>query len=245
MRKEEVYMKWFKVFLILLFVGASFVAFADYDVISDNFNRGSLGNWKPISGSWRVMNGKLSQVDTRENMAMIVVPAYQSGKVLYEFDVEYIDGGQDDYAGFGFHICINNPSSMRSWGNGKSMLAWVTWDPKAYGSPGGFIQIYESKGNTNMGLYTGLYPGSDPLKYGDLIAIPRSYLDIKYINYRVPVKIMIDTRTGEGRFYDPFAPDQYYYSFDLGAPIMSGGYFAIRTNSVALSFDNVTITKLD
>jgi hypothetical protein len=191
------------------------------------------------------MNGKLSQVDTRENMAMIVVPAYQSGKVLYEFDVEYIRGGEDDYAGFGFHFCVNNPSSSRSWGNGKSMLWWVTWDPKAYGSPGGFMQIYESKSNSNMGLYTGVYPGSDPLRYGDLIPIPREYLNTKYLYNRVPVKIMIDTRTGKGRFYDPLALNRYYYPFDLGAPIMSGGYFAIRTNSVALSFDNVTITKMD
>jgi len=158
-------MKWVKVLLVLLFVGASVAAFADRPVMTDNFNSGSLGSWKPISGNWKVMNGRLNQLDTKENMAMIVAPAYQSGKILYEFDVEYVGGGEDDYAGFGFHICISGPSSKRSWGNGKSMLGWVTWDPKAYGYPGGFIQVYESMSNSKMGLYTGVYPGSDPLKY--------------------------------------------------------------------------------
>jgi hypothetical protein len=238
-------MKAVKVLLILLFLGASVTAFSDSIVLSDNFNSGSLGNWMPVSGSWRVMDGRMSQIDTKEHMAMITAPAYQSGRVLYEFDVEYIGGGEDDYAGFGFHICVSGPSSKRSWGNGKSMLAWVTWDPKAYGSPGGFIQVYESASNSSMGLYTGVYPGSDPLRYGDLIPINREYLQARYLSYRVPVKIMIDTRTGKGRFYDPFAPDEYYYPFDLGEPIRAGGYFTIRTNSVALSFDNVRITRLD
>lgn len=134
---------------------------------------------------------------------------------------------------------------MRSWGNGKSLLGWVTWDPKAYGPPGAFVQVYESKSNSNMGLYTKVFPGADPVKYGDLIAIDDEYLDVLYIDYRIPVKIMVDTRTGKGKFYDPFAPDDYYYPFDLGGPIRAGGYFALRTNSVALSFDNVTITRMD
>jgi hypothetical protein len=238
-------MKWLKVFLVLLFLGASVFAFADSVMLSDNFNSGSLGSWKPISGSWRVMNGRLQQLDTKEHMAMIVAPVYQSGKMLYEFDVEYIGGGEDDYAGFGIHICVSGPSSRRSWGNGQSLLGWVTWDPKAYGSPGAFIQVYESMSNSKMGLYTGVFPGSDPLKYGDLIPVNREYLDTKYLSYRVPVKLMIDTRTGNGRFYDPFDPDRYYYPFSLGAPIRAGGFFVLRTNSVALSFDNVRVTRLD
>ena len=238
-------MKWLKVFLVQLFLGASVFAFADSVMLSDGFNSGSLGSWKPISGSWRVMNGRLQQLDTKENMAMIVAPVYQSGKMLYEFDVEYIGGGEDDYAGFGIHICVSGPSAKRSWGNGQSMLGWVTWDPKAYGSPGAFIQVYESMSNSNMGLYTGVYPGSDPMKYGNLIPVNREYLDTKYLSYRVPVKLMIDTRTGNGRFYDPFDPDKYYYPFSLGGPVRAGGYFALRTNSVALSFDNVRVTRLD
>ena len=238
-------MKWLKVLVVLLFLGASCVAFADSVRLSDSFSSGSLGNWEPISGSWRVMNGRLQQLDTREHMAMIVAPVYQSGKVLYEFDVEYIGGGDDDYAGFGIHVCVNAPSRQRSWGNGRSMLGWVTWDPDAYGPPGAFVQVYESESNTKMGLYTGVYPGSNPMRYGDLLPVNREYLNTKYLSYRVPVKIMIDTRTGNGRFYDPFDPDKYYYPFSLGGPIRAGGYFALRTNSVALSFDNVRVTRLD
>jgi hypothetical protein len=238
-------MKWLKVLLALLFLCASVVAFADYKALSENFNSGSLSNWKPISGNWTVRNGRLVQTDINEKMAMIVVPVYQSGKILYEFDVRYINGGQDDYAGFGMHFCVRNPSDSRSWGNGRSMLAWITWDPKAYGSPGGFIQVYQSTSDSSMGLYTPIFGGSDPVRYGDRLPIKREYLRMEYITATIPVKVMIDTKTGMGRFYDPKAPNKYYYSFSLGGPIDTGGYFALRTNSVSLSFDNVTITRLD
>ena len=238
-------MKWLNVFLVLLLVISAAAAFADNNVLSDNFSSGSLGKWKPLSGKWKIIDGKLTQVDTSEKMAMIVVPGQQSGKVLYQFDVEYIGGGEDDYAGFGFHICINKPSSERSWGNGKSLLGWVAWDPEVYGPPGGFIQIYESKSNIKMGLYTKVFPDYDPIKYGNLLPISEEYLDVKYLDYRIPVKIMIDTSTGKGKFYDPLAPDDYYYDFDLGGPIKPGDYFAFRTNSVSLSLDNVSITSMN
>ncbi len=237
-------MKFLKVFLVLLFLSASFAAFSQSSQLNENFNRGSMAGWKPISGNWRVTNGRLVQTDVNEKMAMIVVPVRQSGTMMYEFDVRYVSGGEDNYAGFGIHIGINNPSSRRSWGNGQSLLAWVTWDPRAYGSPGGFIQVYESRGPTRMGLYTKIFPGSDPLKYGGILPIRREYLKSEFLGATVPVKMMLDTRTGKGRFYDPFDPERYFYSFDLGAPIRSGNYFALRTNSVALSFDNVRISRV-
>jgi hypothetical protein len=237
-------MKFLKVFLVLLFLSASLAAFSQSSQLNENFNSGSMAGWKPISGNWRVMNGRLVQTDVNEKMAMIVVPVRQSGTMMYEFDVRYVGGGEDDYAGFGIHIGINNPSSRRSWGNGQSMLGWVTWDPRAYGSPGAFIQVYESRGSTRMGLDTRIFRGSDPVRYGGVLPVRSEYLDTEFLGATVPVKLMIDTRTGKGRFYDPFDPDRYFYSFDLGSPIRSGNYFALRTNSVALSFDNVKISRV-
>jgi len=165
--------------------------------------------------------------------------------MLYQFDVKYIGGGEDNYAGFGIHICINDPSMVRSWGNGRSILGWVTWDPEHYGYPGAFIQVYESTGITTMGLYDGIYPSSDIMKYGGMIPVSGQYLKYEYLNYTVPIKLQIDTRTGRGRFYDPFDPEHYYYPFDLGAPIRSGNYFTFRMNSVSLSIDNVKIMRSD
>ena len=172
---------------------------------------------------------------------MITAPVRQSGTVMYEFDITYAGGGEDDYAGFGFHIAVNNPSKIRSWGNGNSMLAWVTWDPEVYGNPGAFIQVYESTGPVQMGLY----PFGDIIEDGDVFAINEEYLRYEYLNYTVPVKMSIDLKTGKGRFFDPFAPDSYYYAFGLGSPIPAGSYFTFRMNSVSLSIDNLKITQLD
>ncbi|MGQ9614973.1 MAG: hypothetical protein ACUVWJ_01060 [Spirochaetota bacterium] len=238
-------MKGLKVILLLLFLSTTVVAVSQTTLVWETFSSPSLGKWMPVSGSWKIRDGKLVQTDTNEKMAMITIPVRQTGTILYEFDFEYVTGGEDDYAGFGIHICVNDPSKVRSWGNGQSMLAWITWDPGTYGYPGGFIQVYESKGLTDMGLYTGIYPSPDPLMYGDLIPINEEYINIEYIYYTVPVRLLIDTRTGKGKFYDPFDPEAYYYPFDLGAPIKPGDYFTFRTNSVSVAIDNLRITRID
>lgn len=237
-------MKIVKLLLVMVFLCSSMLAFSQTSRLTETFTSPSLAGWKPVSGTWKVINGRLTQTDTKEYMAMITVPVYQSGKMLYEFDFKYISGGEDDYAGFGIHICTNNPTDVRSWGNGQSLLAWITWDPKHYGPPGAFFQVYESRGKIDMGLYRGIYPSSDPLKHGGLIAIPAKYLKYEFLAYTVPFKLLIDTKTGKGRFYDPFDPEKYYYPFDLGAPIKEGGYLTFRTNSVSVSIDNVKVTRM-
>ena len=237
-------MKIVKIFLVLLFLSTSVFAFSETVRLNETFSSTSLSGWNSVSGTWRVVNGRLTQTNTRENMAMITVPVWQSGKMLYEFNLRYVKGGEDDYAGFGIHICVNDPSDKRSWGNGSSILGWVTWDPKHYGYPGAYIQVYESKGKTRMGLHTGVYPGADPLRYGDLFAIPSSYLKYEYITATVPFRLWIDTATGEGRFYDPMDPDRYYYAFNLGSAIQPGGYLSFRTNSVSVSIDNLKVTRI-
>jgi len=238
-------MKVLKVVLLMLFFCGAMVVFADTDLVYETFSSSSLSRWMPVSGNWKVMNGRLVQTDTKETMAMITIPVRQYGKMLYQFDLRYVDGGQDDYAGFGIHICVNNPSTVRSWGNGQSLLAWVTWDPGHYGLPGAFLQAYESKSLTDMGLWDRLYPSSDIMRYGGMYYLKDEYLKYEYLNYTVPVKLEIDTRTGKGKFYDPFDPDRYYYPFDLGGPIRSGNYFTFRTNSVSVSVDNLKVTRLD
>jgi len=232
-------MKCTRVVLLVLFLSVSLAAFSQSTLVSDSFN--DLSDWMKVSGTWKVSSGRMVQTDLNETIAVATIPVRQSGEVMYELDVRYVGGGEDDYAGFGFHMAVNSPSKGRSWGNGKSMLAWVTWDPNAYGWPGGFIQVYKSTAPVSMGLY----PSGDILKDGDRFPVNEEYLKYEYLEYTVPVKMSIDLDTGEGKFYDPFAPDEYYFPFDLGAPIPSGSYFSFRMNSVSLSIDNLKITKLD
>ena len=241
--KGGLQMKIVKFVLVLVFLCAATFAFSQNVVLQENFSSSSLSGWKQVSGSWRAVGGKLVQTDRNENMAMITVPVWQSGRMMYEFDLEYVSGGEDDYAGFGIHVCTSNPTNVRSWGNGQSILGWVTYDPRHYGYPGAYIQVYESTGKTSMGLHKGIYPSSDPLRHGDLIAIPSSYMKYEYISATVPFKLMIDTATGEGRFYDPVDPDRYYYAFDLGTSLKPGGYLTFRTNSVSVRIDNIKVTR--
>jgi hypothetical protein len=232
-------MKGLKVVLVLDFLFSSMFAYSQASVFSDNCS--STRNWMAVSGNWKSVNGRLAQTDAMATIAMATAKAPQSGTMLYEFDVEYIGGGEDDYAGFGFHIGVSNPSRQRSWGNGRSMLAWVTFDPDVYGWPGAFIHVYQSHGPIKMGLY----PTGNIIEDGDSFPVNEEYLKYEYLAYNVPVKLALDFNTGKGRFYDPFAPDRYYFPFDLGASIASGDYFTFRTNSVSLSIDNVKISKLD
>jgi hypothetical protein len=231
-------MKGLKLVLLGLFLCASMLAFSQ-ELVSDSFY--GMSNWTAASGSWKVEGGRLVQTNTKETIAVATIPVNQSGEVLYEFDVRYVGGGEDDYGGFGIHLAVNNPSKSRAWGNGRSMLAWVTWDPNAYGYPGGFIQVYQSGGPTQMGLY----PSGDIMEDGDRFPVNEEYLKYEYLDYTVPVKMSLDLSTGMGKFYDPFDPDRYYFPFDLGAPIPAGSYFSFRMNSVSLSIDNLKITKLD
>jgi hypothetical protein len=243
-RKGGKSMKVSKCMLVVLFVGVAFFAFTAPVSVNDTFSRSSLGQWRPVSGDWRIMGGKLVQADPNEKMAVILIPVSQSGVMRYQWELNYRGGGEDDYAGFGVHVCVSNPSFRRSWGQGRSLLGWVTWDPGAYGAPGAFIQVYESRGPVNMGLHRRVYPGTDIMRYGNLVPVAGDYLNAEYLQYTVPMKLELDTRTGQGRFYDPFDPDRYYFPFDLGGPVQPGDYFAFRTNSVSVAIDNVRIERI-
>jgi hypothetical protein len=233
-------MKTKKSLLLLAFLLAAGLAFGQTAVIN-SFSSSSLpAGWMAVSGDWKVMNGKLYQLDTKERMAQLNIPAPQSGTVQYEFDLEYNGGAEDDYAGFGIHVIVDNPSRARSWGNGQSALLWVTWDPRRYGAPGLFAQAYASAGATDMTLY----PRRDILKAGGDMPFPTQYVKRQYLNATVPVKIVIDYNTGEMKVYDPLDM-RYYYKFRASMPKKSGRYFAFRTNSLSVRIDNFKITKLN
>jgi hypothetical protein len=196
----------------------------------------NLGDWKAAYGDWKMMAGRLVQSSTKAGMAQAYMPMRQSGVVQYEFDVRYVDGAMDQYAGFGVHIGIDKPSAGKSWGNGKSVLLWLTYDPKAYDGSGVFAQAYKSVSSSRMNL----------IHAAKAYMIPASRLQGIYLNrlseYVLPVKIRVNYDTGSVKVWDPIIPN-YFYRFSLGEPIRNGAYISVRTNSVALSFGNFRISK--
>ncbi len=192
---------------------------------------------KAAYGDWKWMGDRLVQLDVKAGMAMAYVYLPQNGVIQYEFKVRYLAGGADMYGGFGAHVGIDKPHSGKSWGNGRSFLLWATLDPKAYGGSGVYGQAYKSLGHSSMDILHG----------GDDYQVPASRLagvDLnKMQSYVLPVKIVIDYRSGWSKIYDPVVAN-YYYKFTLGGAIRNGLYVALRTNSLALSFSDFKVTKL-
>ena len=196
----------------------------------------SLGDWRAAYGDWRLTGGRLAQRSTTAGMAQAYMPIRQTGVVQYEFDVRYVDGAMDQYAGFGVHVGIDRAHPSKSWGNGRSFLLWLTYDPKVYDGSGVFAQAYKSVNSSTMNL---LHPAKAYM-------IPSSRLRGIYLNrlsqYVLPVKIRVNYDTGWVKVWDPVIPN-YYYRFWLGESIRNGAYISVRTNSVALSFGNFRISK--
>jgi hypothetical protein len=200
----------------------------------------NLGDWKATYGDWKMINGRLTQLNLKAGMAMANVYLPQSGVMQYEVDVRYLGGLEDEYGGFGFHVFVDKPHSRKSWGSGKSYLFWLTYDPEAYGGGGVYGQAYKSKTrktHSNMNL----------LHKGNAYGIPASYLskiDITKLNkYYIPIKIIVDGDTGIVKVYDPIVAN-YYYRFSLGGALGKGLYVSVRTNSLAASFADFRATKL-
>jgi hypothetical protein len=198
----------------------------------------SMDGWNAAYGDWKMSGGRLVQSSTRAGMAQAYMRLPQSGIMQYEFDVKYIDGGQDMFGAFGFHIGIDGVAKGKSWGNGKSFLLWLTFDPKTYGGSGVYAQAYYSKTSSIMSMIHKPKAYQVPMDRLKDINLDRMAM------YSLPVKVRVNYNTGEVKVWDPVIP-HYYYRFSLGGPIRGGNYISVRTNSLAASFGNFKVTRLD
>jgi hypothetical protein len=62
-----------------------------------------------------------------------------------------------------------------------------------------------------------------------------------YLRRDIPVSIRVNTRTGEVGVKDPTAPIRFYFNVD--PDMLDGDYVSLRTNALAASFDNFTVTR--
>jgi hypothetical protein len=174
-------------------------------------------------------------------------PLPQSGIYQIEFTAKYVDGGYADmkafangpyHGGFGIHIGVDKPAKGMAWGNGKSYLLWINYDDSVSASSEHYglkAQIYESKTNSRMNLLPG----------NSIEIVPRDVVlaNLDYLNYALPVKMRVDTTTGEVRVYDPTV-DNYYYYFYLEPKMLKGSYVSLRTNRLSMQFDDFKVTKV-
>ena len=184
-------------------------------------------DFKYAYGQWDVVGERLVQSDLEAGMARVDIPYVQRGIATYQFNVKYVNGGQEDkHAGFGIHIFVDKPAPDKAWGNGESYLIWVNYDENVKGiSKGLSAQVYKSLNHSQMKLVADF----DMNKYADL-------LTEENINLIIPVKMTVNGITGDVKIYDPIDPN-WVYKFNLGnkSPI-TGNYVSLRTNSGSFSF---------
>lgn len=182
---------------------------------------------KPSYGDWNMSSGMLKQTDLDAGMAKASIYAPQSGTMVYQFNAKYIDGLSDGKGGFGIHVFVDKPAAGKAWGEGDSYLLWMNYDnnPASSSTPEGLsAQIYKSDTNSRMNLVQSI----------SLKAIEPMLS--KYMGYTLPVKIVIDGKSGMAKVYDPFKAD-YYYKFPLSsATPLEGSYVSLRTNSLGVAF---------
>ena len=107
-----------KVYLLaLILLLTPFLIFSQTVLVNDDFS--SMNGWKASYGNWKIVDGRLAQLSTTAGKAKIDRYVPQSGLMQYEFNVHYIDGGLDNYAGFGIHVFIDKPAKGISWGDGN------------------------------------------------------------------------------------------------------------------------------
>jgi hypothetical protein len=215
-----------------------------------------MGGWTGSDGTWVVRNGRLVQTEVAGAMTKCYIRVPQSGVMRYEFDVMYAGGAEQDGQGaFGLHVFVDNLVASKSWGNGKSALFWVTFDPKAYGvnAAGGtafYGQVYKSLTNIDMNLFPGAYSHVPIPAISPATGLPWMTWVYPIGNYRIPnpnvpvkVKIDVDSAAGEARVWDPVYTN-YYYRVPLDKSLTRGDYVVLRTSGVSMSFDNIKVTKL-
>jgi hypothetical protein len=230
----------------VLFAFVSAALFAQV-VAEDRFD-GPDSAWKAVSGVWNTSNGKFSQTDLAAGMARADRVLALSGVMQVEFDIMYSGGGFKDAAaalqgryhgGFGIHIGVDKPNPKRSWGNGKSYLLWLNLDTEVAERSEHFglrAQVYDSTTSSRMNLISKLNIEVLPTRE----ALP---MLAQVPTRKVKVRLVINTDTGEVRFYDPINAGWYYF-FYLDPQRLKGRFISLRTNRLGADFSGFKATRL-
>ncbi len=205
------------------------VVFALSCMVTQVFSQVKLPEHYFASGDWALMGPRLYQNDAEAPLAKVNIRVPQSGAMVYAFNARYESGAEDGHGGFGVHLFADDIHQRASWGSGNSYLLWLNYDenPVSKDIPAGFsAQIYRSTSNSSMKLVQSI----DLNQYRYLITEEN-------LAQPIPVKIVMNGKSGEVRVYDPTDSSYYYYFFIDSADVpLEGDWIALRTNGIRLSF---------
>jgi tetratricopeptide (TPR) repeat protein len=113
------------------------------EIVLDDFNAA-----KKALGSWSVEPDRAVQKDPKQLFAKLVVPLHQGkSRMRYSFTARSTGSG---WTGLGIHIYRGPAATHRGYGAGKSILIWVTSDPKHYNNDDTRLELYRSLDDINM-----------------------------------------------------------------------------------------------
>lgn len=224
-------------------------------IVEDDFE--TLGEWTPGFGEWGIRGGMLIQRDTKTGLARAVRMVPQRGELEYSFSVRYEAGGFEDeaalrnsqlHAGFGMHVGVEDPprAGQPAWGAGESYLLWLNLDTRTdvmSDAPEHFgfrAQVYASESNAAMSLTP--YNVDIQAELAN-IGIDLGVNDLgRFLGGLIPMKIRVNYDTGRIMVMDPTNPTLWFY-FDVDPSVLEGDYVTLRTNSLAVSFADFTVTR--
>jgi hypothetical protein len=110
--------------------------------------RSGFDGSKARLGSWKLSGGVLAQTDSRQFFSRLTFPLLQSAKpVLYSFETRT---GKKGWVGTGIHFFAEGVKKPKGYGEGTSLLVWLTRDAKVRGNDGTYLQVYRFDYDVNM-----------------------------------------------------------------------------------------------
>ena len=102
----------------------------------------------PRVGTWKVTNDTAEQTDARQHFAKLTLPVKQTKTpTLYSFKAK---SAGKNWVGLGLHIFADNQKTSKGYGEGKSLLVWLTRDPAYYKTTASYLQVYRSDDDVKM-----------------------------------------------------------------------------------------------
>ena len=102
----------------------------------------------PGLGTWRLAKNEAEQTDPQQFFSKLVTPFVQeSGPYRYVFTARSEGKG---WVGLGVHIFTGSVKTHKGWGEGESVLVWLTRDPVHYTSDVTRLQLYSSLRDSYM-----------------------------------------------------------------------------------------------